>query len=130
MKFKFAASLACVALVAVTVIGCGKTKTFSGSVSMDGAPLASAGVQLIPEGGGKGVHFSTTDEQGNFTIVEESANPLSAGEYVVVVDKAPTEMGGKSVVADIYRDQKKTPLKMTISDGSTKLPPIELSAHP
>ncbi|MEW4451777.1 carboxypeptidase-like regulatory domain-containing protein [Bremerella sp. JC817] len=132
MKFAQVSVLLC-ASVALLLIGCGKapSQTFTGKITLDGNPLAQAGIELLPkEGGATGVHYGTTDAEGRFTITEDDTNPITPGEYSVVVDKVPTEMGGKSEVPDPYRNKEKTPLSVTIADGSTDLAEIELSSKP
>ncbi|GAA4425789.1 carboxypeptidase-like regulatory domain-containing protein [Bremerella cremea] len=132
MKLAQVSALLC-ASVALLMIGCGKapSQTYTGKVTLDGIPLEQAGIELRPkEGGATGVHYGTTNAEGLFTITEDDTNPITPGEYTVVVDKVPTEMGGKSEVPDLYRYKEKTPLSLTVADGSTDLAVVELSSKP
>lgn len=130
MKANVLGSLLCATVVFLLLAGCtAKDKTFTGSVTLDGSPLDNAGVKLIPkESSARGEHYSTTDTGGKFTIQNDPNNPLTPGDYVVVVDKVPQEMGGKSVVPNAYRDAKSSPVNVTITEESSAIPAIELSS--
>lgn len=131
MKANVLGSLLCVAVMILLIAGCtAKEKTFTGSVTLDGSPLENAGVKLVSkDGSARGEHFSTTDAGGKFSIEDDPTNPLTPGDYVVVVDKVPQEMGGKSDVPDQYRKVKTTPLTLTIAPEEQTIPPIELSTQ-
>ncbi|EAQ81071.1 carboxypeptidase regulatory-like domain-containing protein [Blastopirellula marina] len=132
MKLHFVGFFLSAALMSLLFVGCGSEgETFQGTVTMDGTPLDRAGVQLYPkDNGAKGIHYGTADAQGAYKITEDSINPITPGDYYVVVDKVPTEMGGKSVVPEVYRDKESSPLTVTISSGSNQIPPIEISSNP
>ncbi|WDI43252.1 hypothetical protein [Bremerella sp. P1] len=131
MKANVLGSLLCAAVMFVLLAGCtAESKTFTGSVTLDGNPLDSAGVKLVSkDSSARGEHFSTTDAAGKFTIQEDPNNPLSPGDYIVVVDKVPQEMGGKSVVPNQYRSTETTPITLTIAPESSEIPPITISSN-
>ncbi|MHC2067684.1 carboxypeptidase-like regulatory domain-containing protein [Bremerella sp. T1] len=130
MKSSILSGSLCALLVALLCVGCtSEAKVYSGTVSLDGNPLENAGVQLIANSSSaRGEHYSTTDSSGKFTIASDPNNPITAGEYSVVVDKVPAEMGGQSIVPNQYRSQEKTPLKVSISADQTTIPAIELKS--
>lgn len=76
-------------LVAATV-GCGSgDMPVTGSVKLDGSPIADAFVSLTPAGGGRPVS-ATTNELGVFRFGEGSSPALPIGEYSVTVTKVET----------------------------------------
>ncbi len=88
----------CIPFVLCIIVGCGEsvpkkplpeTVPVSGSVSLDGNPLAFALVTFIPTGETKGLECSgITDESGNYTLKQlrggEGAPP---GDYRVVISQ-------------------------------------------
>jgi len=126
-------------------LGCGggKPTAVRGTVKMDGAPLADATVQLVPDGNNTlGIHTTKTDGSGNFRFAEKgsSNNPIQPGNYVLLVSKqqapasgaaASTAMGGLvEVVPGVYTSQATSPLKVEIKDANVDLPPFELKSMP
>lgn len=73
--------------------GCGGSnplgrKAVSGTVTLDGAPLASGSIEFTPLGGGGGVSSGAVIEEGKFEIPAESGLPV--GRYrVSIVDNPP-----------------------------------------
>lgn len=130
MKAVFCRPLLCAVVVATFLVGCGgSSREFNGVVLRDDAPLQNAGVKLISQTDGK-VLYGTTDSEGKFTIVETGGQAVEPGEYLVVVDKVPAEMGGKSEVPKVYRQEETSTLKVTIGSDNTLIPPIELKSKP
>ena len=130
MKAVFCRPLLCAVVLALFLTGCGsESRTYNGVVLLDDAPLPNAGVQLISKANSK-VHYGTTNAEGKFTIVENDDLKVDPGEYVVVVDKVPTEMGGKSEVPGVYRKEDSSTLKVTISGDSASIPAIKLKSKP
>lgn len=79
-----------VALVGLAAFGCGSGDiSLTGSVKLDGSPLADAFVSLTPAQGGRPVS-ATTDASGVFRFGEGSSPALPAGEYSVTVTKVET----------------------------------------
>src|SRR3954454_20259047 len=79
-----------VAVVAplLLVTGCGGSKLspVSGVVSLDGTPVAEAGVTFISEDGKK-TFASVTDASGKYTMSVDGKPGLPAGNYKVLVMK-------------------------------------------
>ena len=136
---------ATVLLIALNCGGCGSSGTstdLTGTVLLDGRPLAGAQVQLLPKNDEThGMHSATTNELGVFKIEESgsSNNPIRPGSYVALVSKltvkgdlATLPGGGMGAavneVRDVYQDRKLSPLTVEIQSATTKLPPLELTA--
>ena len=67
--------------------GCGtKLHEVSGVVTLDGQPVAEAGVMFQPTAGGP-VASGTTDAAGKFTLQCANKPGLIAGEYLVTISK-------------------------------------------
>jgi hypothetical protein len=75
-------------------VGCSKGgpqfATASGIVTLDGKPVAEAGVMFTPVQGGP-VASGTTDENGRFSLRTLSTNGALIGEHQVSVTKGRTE---------------------------------------
>ena len=122
------------ALSACLIAGCGggaPTADVSGSVTLDGRPLADAQVQFVPATDANlGTLVGTTDPGGTFSISRDAAGgPALAGSYVVLVSKPVGAGGGmgavvKNDVPDVYQDRNRTPLKADLKAGSNSLPPF------
>lgn len=130
MKANFLGSLFCATVMLLLLAGCSaENKAFSGTVTLDGNPLDNAGVKLISKNSAaRGEHYSTTNATGKFVIQEDPNNPLMPGDYIVVVDKVPAEMGGKSIVPNQYSKVESTPITVTIAAENGTISPIELSS--
>ncbi|HWG46982.1 MAG TPA: hypothetical protein VN688_29735 [Gemmataceae bacterium] len=112
----------------------------SGSVSLNGQPLADAEVQFIPrDDASLGTHSTTTDSAGKFTVKGDRNIPLKPGPYVVIVNKLAVKegdgkqgAGGKGAMVNtvplMYQNRGRTPLKADIQPGSNQLPPFELTS--
>ncbi len=135
-------------LLAIGVAGCGQkngpTAQVSGHVTLDGRPLTSAEIELIPKKSPElGGHSATTDASGDFSIrsPSNSNNPLKPGQYVVLVRKfrsngnEPGKPGGgmASVVDEVppvYHDRSKSPLTVDVQEGENTLPSLDLKSGP
>lgn len=120
--------------------GCGGKggANVSGSVLMDGQPLADAEVRFDPKDDASlGVHAATTDSEGKFTLKPDRNIPIKPGTYTVTVNKfvikegdtkgAPSGKGPRvNMAPSVYRSRDRTPLKADIQAGSNSLPPFEL----
>ena len=76
-------------LIFVLVAGCGpdrpRTHKVSGTVTLDGNPIAGASVMFIPESGGRPA-TGVTDEEGEFTLSTfESGDGALPGKHAVTV---------------------------------------------
>lgn len=83
------------ATLGVVTLGCGSGEvSFTGSVKLDGSPIADAFVSLTPAEGGRPVS-ATTDAAGVFRFGEGASPALPAGEYNVTVTKVEAPQGGE-----------------------------------
>jgi hypothetical protein len=127
--------------LAAAFIGCGggERTVVTGSVKLDGQPLAGAEVRFVAEGNnpGLGVATARTDESGAFTIQPDARdnNLLQPGSFVVLISKViPKESGGGmgtptvNMVPPVYSQQSATPLHAEIKQGQNKLSPFELAS--
>ena len=131
-------------LLATGCSGGGVSTQVSGQILLDGQPLSGAQVQLLPKGSDvPGMHSGSTDDQGQFTILEDgsSNNPIQPGVYVVLVSKmglkgdfAKSPGGGMDatyeVVPPLYRDRASTPLTIDVQSATTIAPPFDLKSTP
>ena len=132
-------------LFLLAAIGCGSgkvaTNMVEGLVTLDGVPLAGAGITFSPVTQGAGmIAVGTSDEQGRFTLqtqLGEIGKGTTEGEYtvtVVKIESIPTgrtittetgettqESSERSVVPEMYRSATTTPLKQTIVKGLNKV---------
>ncbi|VTT96835.1 Uncharacterized protein OS=Blastopirellula marina DSM 3645 GN=DSM3645_20907 PE=4 SV=1 [Gemmataceae bacterium] len=133
------------AVLAALPVGCGNPTTggpsaeVTGSVTLDGKPLADAEVQFVPKGNAAlGLHTAKTDAAGRFRITRDAPNnPVKPGTYAVLVSKVsggndPSKPGGgmdaqKNEVPAAYQDRNRTPLTAEVRDGATDLPPFAIS---
>jgi len=141
-------------LVLVTILGCSKggdsnVPKITGSVSLDGQPLADARLSFVPEvaDGKREPGGTTTDASGKFEIKPDprSGQTLKPGRYKVFISKvvkkdgtvaAPEEMGQleaqggvKNLVPPKYNNPDFPPqLKAEIKPGDNALPPFELKS--
>ncbi|WP_439620539.1 hypothetical protein [Gemmata sp.] len=132
------------ALVAALPVGCGSpagspSAEVTGSVTLDGKPLAGAEVQFVPKGNAAlGLHAAKTDAGGRFRVTRDAPNnPVKPGTYAVLVSKVsggndPSQPGGgmeaqKNEVPAVYQDRNHTPLTAEVRDGATELPPFAIT---
>jgi len=124
--------------------GCtsGQATKVTGQVTLDGAPLEGANLQLVGASDPSlGMHSTSTDAQGKFTFSEsgDSTTPIKNGSYVVLVSKrtlppdAASLPGGgmgadKEIVPAIYQDKEKSPLKVEVNTAKMELPAMQLSS--
>lgn len=89
-------------LLGVTLGGCsgggGSVPTLapvSGTVTLDGKPLAGAAVSFVPQAGTEGAGaFGTTDAEGRFTLDHRSGRPgVEPGTYTVSFSKMALKDG-------------------------------------
>lgn len=117
------------------LIGCGSstTEATTGTVTLDGKPLANAYVVFTPEGGGRPAE-SETDKNGNFellyTIDEKGAPP---GRYSVEIQTARTDIGPNGEEIEIEemlppRYNSRTELVCEVKDGKTNHFDLELTS--
>ena len=74
-------------LLLVLLLGCGgpNTKSVSGTVTLDGKPLADATIQFVPDGAGRDA-TGQTDKNGYFSMSTfKPGDGVVAGNYKVVI---------------------------------------------
>ncbi|MEW4562720.1 carboxypeptidase-like regulatory domain-containing protein [Bremerella sp. JC770] len=121
MKGRF---LGTIILSFFALVGCqnGDTEGVTGTVKLDGAPLANAEVVFTPEGGGRPAS-AKTDEQGNYQLrytVDQPGAP--AGTYIVEIRTGTSKTGpdGKDLqVPELVptKYNNKTELTAEVTDG-------------
>lgn len=78
----------------IGLAGCGpKYAPVTGVVTLDGKPVEGASVTFLSDDG-KTTAFGNTDASGNFTLSTGEIAGAIAGNYKVVVVKAPKVVGG------------------------------------
>jgi len=86
-----AVSLLLTALIAS--MGCGGRNESKGRVTLDGSPVAGAGLFFYPVTAGQGVICTgSSDSEGMFSVTPTTGQVVTPGEYTVTVTK--TEMSG------------------------------------
>ncbi len=129
-------------LLMIFVAGCGRQGPVllpvSGVVTLDGQPVAEAGVIFTPAEGGPAAS-GTTDAQGRFQLRTVNESGAVAGEHLVTVTKQETTglgdfgavgpEGVKTIwhVPEKYGNRKTSGLKFTVGPDSDDAK-IELSS--
>jgi hypothetical protein len=90
------------ALAAAVLYGCGKSSdaAVTGTVTLQGKPLAGVTITLVPDAGGD-KFVGSSDAQGNFSI-PTGGKAVSGGFKVVVIDPVTARVGGKTRADDPY----------------------------
>jgi hypothetical protein len=118
----------------------------SGSVRLDGQPLADAEVSFVPKGQGAATNRAVTDAQGSFQVKPDKARrTLPPGTYNVFIRKyaqkdgkspSPEErnlllVSGKlrNIVPERYSSIASPQLTAEIKPGDNALAPFELKGH-
>ena len=143
----------CIMLLSVTVsaIGCGDarenvdTTKVSGTITLDGKPLAGTSVHFIGEGG-KFVGVGTTDPEGKYTLDrgsipgEKGAMPGTNQVYLSMGDSASEEppivfpapsaapQPKKGLIPAKYTDPTKPALTFDVPERGTESADFELSS--
>ena len=115
--------------VSILVCGCNKENApglgrVSGTVTMDGSPVADAAITFEPEGGAAGTSLGQTDANGKYELYYSRNNKGAAiGEHVVrintyreIVDDKPQIV--KESIPSKYN--VKSELKAKVTRGSNK----------
>jgi type IV pilus biogenesis protein CpaD/CtpE len=111
----------------------------TGSITLDGAPLAQAVVSIIPEAGGR-AQSATTDAQGNFKTESVEGNHNVAVSKVETTGSAPMSSDGlspdfstasppkvKAIVPERYSRMETSALTVKVPPGGGDIGPIPLS---
>lgn len=136
-----------VVLLAVVICGCGKKNPnlpdlipVSGTVTLDGKPLAGATVYFTPVGETRGVDaFGKTDSDGRYTLgsrkmgtgtpvgqykvtIGKTVNPdgSAAGGKAVDPDRAPRQ-ARKEILPSKYSHPMSTILTATVEEGGGEI---------
>jgi hypothetical protein len=127
-------------LTAILAAGCsglGGGGNVTGSVTLNGEPLAGAQVQLVPASDPSlGTYSATSGPDGAFSAEGDArtGGAVRPGNYVVTVTKlGPDPKGGGEmarvpVLPAIYGDQKRTPFRVTVKAGTNRLEPFALTS--
>jgi hypothetical protein len=114
--------LALIALFA----GCGGPPSLSGTVTLDGQPLAGAGVTFFPQQDDAETIVGMTDQQGRFVITPAAGRSIAYGKYKVVVTKraepTPEQIAAMLTPDELlppnYSDLAKTELEVEITSSA------------
>jgi len=114
-------------LVLPTIAGCGKSSTpplmpVSGTVKLDGKPVAGAQVTFFPADGRlEWVGRATTDTQGAFQLrYRDQQNGVPVGEYKVTLSTERPDIEGAETFPAEYHNPEQTILAVTVPPGGTK----------
>ncbi|WP_425400117.1 hypothetical protein [Aeoliella sp.] len=137
-------------LFLLTTCGCesqpeGRMKVYrtTGSVTVDGQPAEGVKIVLYgatPDltGPGTVAPYAETDAEGEFSLTSyESGDGAPAGKFKVTAiwpEPAPPDADAeffepKDLLKDKYLTPDSTPLEATVEEGSTTLPPFELTTN-
>ena len=132
----------CLVLFLFFLAGCGQRNPnlpaqypVSGTVTLDGKPLAGAGVMFLPRGDTRGTGaMGTTDEAGKYTLKTDYGGPgAPEGEFAVTISKVVNrdgtpyvpnpdvaEAGGRETLPGRFSDSMKTELSAQVAkEGNT-----------
>jgi len=137
-----------VALLGFVLAGCSGGKKITGTVTLNGQPLADARVEFHPKDNlNLSVADVKTDAQGNYEIPPrpKGGEGLRPGQYVVLVRKLVDKSGAvpspedygqleaagklKNAVPPQYSDTAFPKITMDVSADTKTLPPIELKGR-
>lgn len=123
----YVALLACVAVLAVPIAGCSKGNqpplgSVTGTVTLDGKPLANADVTFQPVGPGRAA-MATTDDQGRYemTYLNDVKGALVGSTVVMITTaKSGSDDGKTPAVPERLpkRYHKESTLKVEVAEGS------------
>jgi len=123
-------------LTTVALVGCGGSKLatikVSGTVTLDGAPLADASVNFVPKTEGQGhAAYGKTDAEGRYQLQTLQGDPdagTTPGEYLVTISKREAVVSDesgrspppvKSLIPTRYNKPETSELTATVAKGST-----------
>lgn len=115
----------CLLFVALIFSGCGKSNLsvapVSGTVTLDGAPLAAASVLFQPKEGGR-PSFGVTNAQGHYTL-EYSLKELGAkvGTCTVRISTESHGDDGKNTKELVPKRYRTTPLEVQVESKSNTI---------
>lgn len=105
-------------MVLLLTLGCSRTyRPVTGTVTLDGNPLADAYLAFVPVGAGEAA-YATTDEDGHFDLSTHFARGAKPGEYKVIATALSSSESKtatpRSPIPEIYSNVTTTPLKFTL----------------
>jgi hypothetical protein len=125
-----------------TVIGCSKPPNLpkqypvSGTITLDGKPLAGAGIMFLPRGETRGNGaMAMTDPAGKYTLKTDHGGPgAPEGEYAVTISKVVNrdgtpyvpnpnvaEAGERETLPGTYSNSMNTVLTATVPKGGNTI---------
>ena len=114
--------------------GCSNSNaaSVSGTVTLDGQPLAGANVSFYPDGGSGAPANGQTDAQGRYSLSTGTDVGLAPGKYVAVVvatkeppqpyDATGAEIPPIPITPAKYADTAKSDLKVDVKAGKNDVP--------
>jgi hypothetical protein len=133
----------------VLAAGCGDpVNEVSGTVRLDGQPLADASVQFHPiDDLYLGLYYARTDADGRFALTSRTGNSVKPGKYVVLISKPvkkdstalsptddPMEMARPGTLRNalplLYESKASSPFTIETHPGKNELPPFSLKSKP
>ena len=103
VKVRYAVPYLMVVVLAASTTGCGNRGLgqVSGTVTLDGAPVADATVMFTPLGGGRPA-AGVTDASGKYTLIfDRSGTGAQLGEHVVEIRTGGERVGEDDTVTEI-----------------------------
>jgi hypothetical protein len=129
--------------------GCGEpVNEVSGTVRLDGQPLADASVQFHPADDlYLGLYYGRTDADGRFVLASRAGNSVKPGKYVVLISKPvkkdgsapspeddPMEMARPGTLHNalppVYESKATSPFTAEVHPGKNDLPLFSLRSKP
>lgn len=133
-------SLVGASFAALSLVGCGgrdpnlpKLEPVSGTVTLDGRPLANASVTFVPSGTTRGTGATgVTGPDGKYTLMSRGEPGVPAGDYRVVVSKLvlpdgsdfpldadvpPIESNAREMLPPHYSDEAASNIAKTVPEG-------------
>ena len=130
-----------IAVLCLLTVGCGgddawhaETQPVQGEISVNGMPPLGAFVTLHPTGEAFDIRESkpwgVVGADGTYVLrTYEKGDGAPVGEYVATVEwrEDPSVPGSPDLLAGAYTDPAKSDWKVTIEEGQTALPRIEIT---
>jgi hypothetical protein len=117
-------SLAALALLLAALTGCSRSNrpplgTVTGTVTLDGGPLAAAAVHFTPDGPGR-TSLGSTDSAGVYRLryLRDIAG-ANIGRHTVRIMTAAEENGGREILPPRYHAA--TVLEATVQPGTNRI---------
>ena len=128
------AGLAAIGLIGWFFSGGTTGSVVSGTVSLEGTPLASADLYFIGQGANKDRFQAKSQENGRYTLRSNTNAGVPPGEYKITVSKVALPDGSlparedfekamrtgklKNIIDKQYETPETTPLRVVVKEGS------------